>query len=65
MNNQNIEQNTTMEISLLVLKKAHNILIQRKFGEQIAASPIDYADKEWTVPNLVPFICFHLKQLKK
>ena len=54
-----------MEISLLVLKKAHNILIQRKFGEPIAASPIDYADKEWTVPNLVPFICFHLKQLKK
>ena len=33
MNNQDIEQNTTMEISTITSKKACNILIQTKFVE--------------------------------
>ena len=37
MNNQGMEQNTTMEINAITSKKAHNILIQRKFVEPLAS----------------------------
>ena len=37
MNNQDIEQNTTMEISGITSKKARNMLIQRKFVEPLAS----------------------------
>ena len=37
MNNQDMEQNTTMEISAITSKKAPNILIQRKFVEPLAS----------------------------
>ena len=37
MNNQDVEQNTTIEISAITSKKARNILIQRKFVEPLAS----------------------------
>ena len=37
MNNQDMEQNTTREISVIASKKACNILIQRKFVEPLAS----------------------------
>ena len=37
MNNQEIEQNTFMEISAITSKKARNKLIQRKFEELLAS----------------------------
>ena len=37
MNNQDMEQNTTMVINAITSKKARNILIQRKFVEPLAS----------------------------
>ena len=37
MNNQDMEQNTTMEISAITIKKVRSILIQRKFVEPLAS----------------------------
>ena len=37
MNNQDMEQNTTKEINVVTSKKVRNILIQRKFVEQLAS----------------------------
>ena len=37
MNNQEMEQNTTMENSVITSKKAHNILARRKFVEPLAS----------------------------
>ena len=37
INNQDMEQNTTMVINAITSKKAHNILIQRKFVEPLAS----------------------------
>ena len=37
MNNQDVEQNTTMAINSITSKKARNILIQRKFVEPLAS----------------------------
>ena len=36
-NNQDMEQNTTMEISVITSRKARNVLIQKKFVEPLAS----------------------------
>ena len=59
MNNQEIEQNTTMEISAITSKKARNILIQRKFVEPLPSPRLCRQGVDSS--HLVPFICFHLK----